>query len=75
MDREPVLVKVPLGVREVDLVMVPEPHWLTEAVELTHWVGLTLPLNVAALLVATGVPLGLVLRETVSEGEVLDVRV
>ena len=74
-EREPVLVKVPLGVREVDLVMVPEPHWLTEAVELTHRVGLTLLLNVAALLVATGVSLGLVLRDTVNEGEGLVVRV
>ncbi len=74
-EREPVFVKVPLGVREVDLVMVPEPHWLTEAVELTHRVGLTLPLNVAALLVATGVPLGLVLRDTVIDGEGLELRV
>ena len=61
--------------RVPDILAVPEPHWLTEAVELTHRVGLTLLLKVAALLVATGVPLGLVLRDTVNEGEGLVVRV
>ena len=58
-----------------DLLTVPEPHWLTEAVELTQVEGLVLLLNVATMLVAMGDDVVVMVRDTVIEGEGLDVRV